>query len=119
MVRPPSSQIFFPAVTRSSRIRVKFGGLEPGASPSRVCISGESGSRILHGKVEVAGDRCVVFCLDLTATSVSSVLEISFRRAKRVRHILTPKKLKLVDAYLCVVSCEDVLLLDGVTMDTF
>ena len=69
--------------------------------------------------MKVAGGRCVVFCLDLAAASVLLVLEISSGRAKRIRHVLIPKRLKLADAYLFVVSCEDVLRLDGVTMDTF
>ena len=119
MACPPSSQIFFPAVTGSSRICVKFCGLEPRGSPSRLCISEERGSRILYGRMEVAGSRCVVFCLGLTAMSFSSALKISFRRAENTRHTLIPRRLKLTDACLYVISSEDVLLLNGVTMGTF
>lgn len=88
-------------------------------SPSRVFSSEEKGSRILHETAEVIRGRCVIFCLDRTVTSVSSVLEISFRRAEYVRQMLIPKRLRQTDSYLYVVSSEDVLLLDDVMMGTF
>jgi hypothetical protein len=97
---------------------MKFGGLKPGVSPSRVHASEERGSMISHGRLQVAEGKCATPRPDPTATrSVRSSLDVSLRRAERAacQH---RRSSRLTGTYLYVVSSEGALLLDGVALDT-